>query len=128
MKKIVFIVCMLGIGLSLGSQAIAQFNNAFTMLQSELDGADIYAQDDDNTYLGRITNSFGSNSVVNDFGKYGNKFSSTSIWNEFGKYSPFNNFSSKPPVIIKDNEILGYLSISKVNNNNLDPNILKLFK
>ena len=44
MKKIVFIVCMLGIGLSLGSQAIAQFNNAFKILQSELDGAEVVSQ------------------------------------------------------------------------------------
>ncbi|MDD3143539.1 MAG: hypothetical protein PHG32_05030 [Candidatus Cloacimonetes bacterium] len=135
MRQTVLIVFILGIVLSLASQAIAQFNYAFTTLQRELEGADIYAQDKDKTYLGKITNGFGLNSVVSEYGNYGNKFSSTSIWNEFGKYggrfgqySPFNSFSSAPPVIIKNNKIVGYLSISQSNNNNLDPNILRLFK
>src|SRR3989304_5743095 len=76
---------------------------------SILNGSVIIAQDSKNTFLGKITSSFDSQSIFNEFGTYGNEFSSSSIWNEFSKfgndfngYSPFNEFSSNPPMIIKD--------------------------
>lgn len=94
--------------------------------------AKIVAQDDANTYLGEISNSFGSDSIFNEFGTYGNEFNSKSIWNEFGTFgsefsneSPFNKFTSSPPMIIKDRKIIGYLSSNKSIQGALPPNLLK---
>lgn len=99
---------------------------------STLNGASIIAQDSDNTFLGKITNSFDGDSIFNEFGDYGNDFSSDSIWNEFSTFgnefnseSPFNEFSSDPPMIIKDGQIIGYLSTNKSINGAISPNLLK---
>lgn len=97
-----------------------------------LRGASIIAQDDENTFLGKITNSFDSKSIFNEFGKYGNEFNSESIWNEFGEFgnefnahSPFNKYSGKPPMIIKDQKIIGHLSANKDVAASISPNLLK---
>ncbi|MCK5594658.1 hypothetical protein KAI19_00595 [bacterium] len=100
-----------------------------------LKGAKIIAQDDKNTYLGKLSNSFDSESVFNEFGKYGNDFSSSSIWNgfstfgnEFNSYSPFNEFSSKPPILIKNGKIIAYLTVNKSIKGAVSPNLLKALK
>lgn len=99
---------------------------------SILSGSVIVAQDSSNTVLGKITNSFDSDSIFNEFGTYGNEFSSDSIWNEFstfgnefGSNSPFNEFSSSPPMIIKGGKVIGYLSANKYIRNSISPNVLK---
>jgi hypothetical protein len=97
-----------------------------------LTGAKIIAQDDENTYLGKIASEFDGDSIFNEFGKYGSHFSSQSIWNEFGTFgsefsscSPFNKFTTKPPMIIKNGKILGYLSANKSIKGSISPNLLK---
>jgi hypothetical protein len=97
-----------------------------------LNGAVIIAQDSDNTFLGKITSSFNSQSIFNEFGAYGNELSSKSIWNEFSTFgnefnsnSPFNEFSSDPPMLIKNRRILGYLSANKSIKASISPNLLK---
>jgi hypothetical protein len=99
---------------------------------SILNGAVIVAQDSNNTVLGKITNSFDSDSIFNEFGTYGNEFSSNSIWNEFSTFgnefnpdSPFNEFSSSPPMIIKGGKVVGYLSANKSIRSSISPNLLK---
>lgn len=94
--------------------------------------AAIIAQDDQNTFLGKITNSYDSKSIFNEFGTYGNPFSSSSIWNEFSTFgnefnaqSPFNKFSSSPPMIIKGKKIIGYLTANKSLKGSISPNLLK---
>lgn len=133
-KKVLFTVAILLAVLTLKSQAIVEFNKATINLLKELDGADIYAQDKDKTYLGSISNKYDPNSILNSYGSYGSKYSLSSIWNEYGNfggkygmYSPFNKYSS-PPMIIKNNKLVGYLSVSSISNNNLNPNILRLFE
>ncbi|MGI2059630.1 hypothetical protein ACRN9T_21030 [Shewanella baltica] len=86
--------------------------NANDLCQT-VDGSTIIAQDNENTYLGKITNSFDSDSIFNDFGTYGNEFSGESIWNQFSTFgnefnsdSPFNEFSASPPMIIKNKKLL----------------------
>lgn len=105
--------------------------NANDLCQT-VDGSTIIAQDNENTYLGKITNSFDSDSIFNDFGTYGNEFSGESIWNEFSTFgnefnsdSPFNEFSASPPMIIKNKKIIGYLSANKSLKNAVSPNLLK---
>jgi hypothetical protein len=97
-----------------------------------VNGSVIIAQDSKNTYLGKITNSFDSESIFNEFGTYGNEFSSDSIWNEFSTFgnefnshSPFNEFSSSPPMIIKNQKVIGYLSTNDSIKASVSPNILK---
>jgi len=99
---------------------------------SILNGSKILAQDDENTYLGKITNSFDSNSIFNDYGAYGSEFNAKSIWNEFSTfgskfsmYSPFNNFTSTPPMIIKNGKIIAYLSSNKNIASSISANLIK---
>ena len=108
------------------------------MLQAQevcniVNNSKIIAQDDKNTYLGKITNSFNSESIFNEFETYGSEFSSNSIWNEFGtygsefsSYSPFNEFTSSPPLIIKGGKIIGYLTANKFLQSSISPNMLKV--
>lgn len=95
-------------------------------------GAALIAQDDKNTFLGKITSSFDSESIFNEYGTYGSEYSSGSIWNqyatfgsEYSSYSPHNNYTSTPPMIIKSRKILGYLSSNKNIKSSISPNLLK---
>lgn len=95
-------------------------------------GSVVIAQDSSNTFLGKITNSFDSESIFNEFGTYGNDFSGKSIWNQFSTFgnefngnSPFNRLSSSPPMIIKAGKVIGYLSANKSIRGSISPNLLK---
>lgn len=95
-------------------------------------GAVIVAQDDERTYLGKITNGYDSESIFNEYGSYGSEYSSSSIWNkyatfgsEYSSYSPFNKYTSTPPMIIKNRNIIGYLSANKRLRASVSPYILK---
>lgn len=95
-------------------------------------GAVIIAQDSDDTYLGKISSSYDSDSIFNEYGKYGSEYSSNSIWNEYGKfgseyntYSPHNSYSSSPPRIIKNRKVIGYLTANKSIRASISPNLLK---
>jgi hypothetical protein len=95
-------------------------------------GAVLIAQDENNTNLGNVTNSYDSDSIFNSYGAYGSEYNSKSIWNEYGtfgseysQYSPFNASSSRPPMLIKNGQIIGYLSNNKYINNSVSPNLLK---
>lgn len=97
-----------------------------------VNGSILIAQDGKNTYLGKIGNPFDSESIFNEFGTYGSKFSSDSIWNEFStfgsefsSYSPFSEFTSTPPMIIKDKQVIGYLTANKSIEASVTPNLLK---
>lgn len=94
------------------------------------DGAIVVA--DDGKYLGKITNSYDSESILNEYGTYGNEYSSNSIWNEYGQYggeysplSPFNSYTSTPPRIIKNAVTIGYLSVNDILANAVSPHVLK---
>ena len=97
-----------------------------------VEGASLVAQDDENTFLGKITNQYVSDSIFNEYGSYGSEYSSTSIWNKYGTfgseystYSPHNRYTSTPPMIIKGNKIVGYLSVNKSIESSVSPNLLK---
>ena|SRR6185369_8019898 len=92
----------------------------------------LIAQNDENNYLGKITNSYDSNSIFNEYGTYGSKYNSLSIWNqyatfgsEYSSYSPHNKYTSTPPMIIKNGKIVGYLSANKSIGSSISPNLLK---
>lgn len=88
----------------------------------------------DGQFLGKLTsNSFDSDSLLNEFGPYGSEFSPTSIFNNFGNYggefsalSPFNEFSSTPPKIFINGEMYGFLTENKfVSGKKIEPKIIK---
>lgn len=95
-------------------------------------GAKLIAQDDKNTYLGEISNSYASDSIFNEYGTYGSEYSSDSIWNEYAtfgseysSYSPFNEYTSTPPMMVKGGKIIGYLTANKSIEAPISPNLLK---
>jgi hypothetical protein len=95
-------------------------------------GAVVIAQDDKNTYLGKISNSYVSESIFNEFGTYGSPYNSLSVWNEYGtfgstynRHSATNPYTSTPPMIIKDRKVLGYLSANRDLRGSITPNLLK---
>lgn len=93
-------------------------------------GAKIISQES-KTYLGSITNKYDSDSIFNTYGTYGSKYSSDSIMNDYGPYggkysseSPFNEYTSTPPYIVKNGNIIGYLTVNKYMDNALNPFVL----
>jgi hypothetical protein len=100
-----------------------------------LQGALIFAQDNKKTYLGKIENKYNSESIFNEYGSYGGKYCSDSIWNEYSTfgnkystYSPFNNYCSSPPMIVKNGQIIGYLTTNDYITGGISPHILKGLK
>ncbi len=95
-------------------------------------GAALIAQDGDNTYLGELGSKYDTDSIFNNYGTYGSEYNTESIWNKYGQfggeystYSPFNKYTSTPPMIIKNRQIIGYLSANKAIANAVSPNLLK---
>lgn len=98
-----------------------------------LQDAMLIAQDDENTYLGKITNPYDSDSIFNEYGTYGSEYSMLSIWNQYATFgSRYNSYSSRnsntttPPMIVKNKKILGYLSTNKSLEPSISPNLLKV--
>ena len=95
-------------------------------------GAVLIAQDDKNTYLGKISSAYDSESIFNEYGTFGSPYNSLSIWNQYGtfggeysQHSPHNSYTSSPPMIIKNKKILGYLTANKSIKSSITPNLLK---
>jgi hypothetical protein len=114
MKKIILVVSLLII-INFPPNKI----QASTLSCSDIDGMSIFGYNyDEWIHIGAIANEFNSLSIANEFGA-GNEFKSTSIFNEYGKfgsdfssYSAFNDYASKPPIIINnDYKLVGYLTI-----------------
>ena len=87
---------------------------------------------DDGTLLGRLTNSFSADSILNEYGTYGSKYGVESIWNEYGTYgskfsnqSPFNEYTSTPPMIIKNGRPVARLTVNKSLRGALNPYVVK---
>ena len=94
-----------------------------TMIFNQYNQAKVFSIDNvgnNHVYLGSITGKFTLDSIFNEYGKYGSKYRVNSIWNEYGKYgsqyspqSPFNPYSFNPPVIVRDGQIIGRLTVNK---------------
>ena len=75
---------------------------------------------------------FKANSIFNQFGRYGSKFETKSIWNQFGRYgskfeqySAFCDFSFSPPMIVKNNTVIGRVTTNEAVTGAINPNLLK---
>lgn len=93
---------------------------------SDFDGASIIASD--GKYIGEIASQYQSDSIFNEYGTYGSQYSSSSIWNQYGTYgseysseSPFNPYANSPPEIIKNQTIIGYLTVNSYKQNAINP-------
>jgi len=47
------------------------------------------------------------------------------VMNKYNSLSPFNNYSSNPPLIIKNGKLIGYLTTNESINGGVSPYILK---
>jgi hypothetical protein len=93
------------------------------------DGALIVSSD--GTYLGTVSNSYNSDSIFNDIGTFGSDLSSKSIWNDIGTYgsdisskSAMNDIASDPPMLIKNRQIIGFLTTNKIKPGAVNPILL----
>ncbi len=91
-------------------------------------GASVFGND--GRYLGRFTNRFESESVLNEFGSFGSRFASNSTNNEFGTYgsqfsslSARNPFTNTPPRIVRNGVFVAYYTVNQV----LTPRIAPAF-
>jgi hypothetical protein len=83
-----------------------------------LEGCKLVASD--GTFLGIITwNEYDPNSIFNSVGRYGSSVSPTSIWNDVCQYgsdisskSAFNDLASSPPLLVRDETVIGYLTLN----------------
>jgi hypothetical protein len=112
------------------SNSYSSLSNGSQQICSSLSGSSIVSPD--GTFLGNLTNSYDSKSVLNEYGNHGSKHSSTSIWNSNGGYggehsqnSPFNKYTNSPPMIIKNGNVVGYLSANKNKTGSINPYVLK---
>jgi hypothetical protein len=103
------------------------------MAQSEvcaqLEGAVIINDDDE--YIGQIANPSVRDSIFNEYGEFGSEYRSESIWNEYGKngseYRPnsaFNDYATRPPRLIKNRQVIGYLTVNKSKPGGLNPRLI----
>ena len=83
-----------------------------------LDGAIVVNEDGE--YIGKIANKYVLDSIFNKYGTYGSRYSTESIWNKYGKNgseyqinSAFNKYTVTPPKIIKNRQVLAFLSSNR---------------
>jgi len=101
---------------------------------TKLKGCAIYAQDENNTFLGEFSGHNEEHSIFNSIGNYGSDFSSQSIWYDFGtfgnglsNYSIYYDQASHPPMIVRNNTIVGYLTTNENIEGGIHPDdILKI--
>ncbi|OWA36800.1 hypothetical protein B9G55_01595 [Saccharibacillus sp. O16] len=92
---------------------------------------EIYSYDG-RTFLGTLsTNTYDPDSVFNKYGLYGNKYGVNSIWNQYGLFgsdysitSAWNKYTLTPPILIYDDQIVGYVSANKSLVYSFHPNAL----
>jgi hypothetical protein len=81
-------------------------------------GAVIIAHD--GKYLGKLSNKYEAESVLNEYGTHGSKYSAQSIWNEYSTYgseysniSPFNQYTNSPPKLVKNGKAIAHLTVNR---------------
>ncbi|PQJ84485.1 hypothetical protein, partial [Aliivibrio sifiae] len=76
--------------------------------------------------------SYDSDSIFNEYGTYGSEYNELSVFNDYGQfgseynqYSATNPYTQEPPMIIKNQKIIGYLSANKNLQGSISPNLTK---
>lgn len=82
------------------------------------DGAIIV--DSEGNYLGKVASRYDSDSIFNKYGTYGSKYNSESIWNKYGEFgNPYglntwsNKFATDPPMIVRNRQVIGILTVNR---------------
>lgn len=106
--------------------AFAQSNAASAC--AALTGARVIAED--GTYLGTVSSPYDGDSIFNRYGK-GSEYASESVWNKFGDYgskyasdSAMNPYTSSPPKLVKNRQVIGVLTKNKYIAGAVDPVVL----
>jgi len=120
-KEILLLLSLVSITSTIFSETLSSYR-CF-----ELEGAKIIAAD--GTFLGTLDDSYSEDSIFNDYSDYGAEYSSDSIWNEYNDWgnsysltSPFNEHAADPPILIKEGEIVGKLTVKSYEVDAVDPN------
>lgn len=88
----------------------------------------------DGKYLGRLTNKYDPESVLNTYGTYGSRYSTQSIYNPYGEYgsrystkSAYNPYTSTPPRIVFSDGTYLWLTVNTTfpSNSSVHPDFLK---
>ena len=123
MKKLFLLLCLLLTTNTSFSETLSSYR-CF-----ELEGAKIIAED--GTFLGTLDDSYSADSIFNDYSDHGTEYSTDSIWNEYSDWgnnysstSPFNEYAADPPILIKEGEVVGKLTIKSYEIDSVDPNIV----
>jgi hypothetical protein len=134
-KIVIFSVIILSCFLFVNCLSYSGYSSSKPNNISLLNGAIIIAQDNSKTYLGTICNSYNSDSIFNEYGNYGSPYSLTSIWNQNSQYgspysilSAFNEYTQTPPIIIKNNTIIGYVTTNRYKQGAISPYYLLQIK
>jgi hypothetical protein len=85
---------------------------------AQLDGASVYGQDSNGTYLGFFGSRFAPDSIMNNAGRFGSQFGNPSVRNlfdpKFGSRSSNTSansaYAQKPPLIAKGGQIIALLT------------------
>ena len=114
------IILIASLGLSLHADEVSSYRCY------ELEGAKIVAED--GTYLGTLDDSYASDSIYNEYSDHGSTYSDESLWNEYSDHgndysdeSAFNEYASNPPVLLKDGEVIGRLTVKDYEYDAVDP-------
>ena len=79
--------------------------------------------------LHQLDDSYSADSIFNEYNDHGTDYSSDSIWNEYSDWgndyssiSPFNEYATDPPILIKEGEVVGKLTVKSYEIDGVDPN------
>ena len=91
---------------------------SFAITCSQLEGAYVLGQDDDQTYLGFFGSDSALDSIMNLYGPHGRDFGSDSVRSTYGQFgrdygslSANSDYASSPPIIYKFQNQIGYLTV-----------------
>ncbi|GAA4821732.1 hypothetical protein GCM10023232_18770 [Sphingosinicella ginsenosidimutans] len=105
--------------------ASAQQQNACIAIE----GARVVTEDGD--YLGTVASPYAMDSIFNRYGRYGSKYQSNSIWNDYGRFgsaysttSARSEYASRPPLLIKNRQVIGRLSTNRGLQDAINPVLL----
>ena len=108
------------------ASAVVNVISSGTSVCATIAGALLFG--DDGQYLGRFTNRFDSESVLNEYGAYGSPYRSNSTNNEYGTYgSPYsslsarNPFATRPPLIVRNGQFLAYYTTNTIRTPRVSP-------
>ena len=106
-------VVVSAVGIALAPHAPAVHRDIYDMFRG---WAKIVAED--GTYLGTLDDNYASDSIYNEYSDHGSTYSDESLWNEYSDHgndysdeSAFNEYASNPPVLLKDGEVIGRLTV-----------------